>query len=189
MRGNRSYLFVGLVIVLAVALQTNGGPLTADEQAFVSKHTSDVVVVTPRRLDDPAVTKVFGVPVYELDITLNQGENGTSDQKQLAARIDDKLAPVSRPGTDEDCPWVLKMLSPDFKLQGDDDAKALQSALDQVFPPVTDDEKKAVAFRHNGNDWTFIRGKFMDNKVLGFVFTTDSAGKVSGVKFSLQIPA
>jgi hypothetical protein len=176
---------LGAAVLAPMAL----GDAPTDDQAFVTQHVSDVVAVTPTRIADPTVTKVFSAPIYSLDISINQGENGTSDQKQLAARIDDKLVAISRPGTDEDCPGILKMFNPSFTLQSDDDAKTLQTALDLAFPTATDDDKKLVAFRHSGQDWTFIRGAFLNNKVLGFIFTTDAQGKITAAKFSLEIPA
>jgi hypothetical protein len=79
------------------------------------------------------------------------------------------------------------MLSADFKLKSDDDAKVMQNALNIAYPTVTDDDKKAVTFRHAGNQWTFIRGNFIAPKLLGFIFQTDDSGKITSAKFSLQI--
>ena len=155
-------------------------------EAFLDKHMAEVVAIAPKRLSDPAITKTISSPVYELNITINSGDGGSMQQKQVAARVGDKLIPVSRPGTDGPCSDLQKMVSPSFTLKTDDDAKQLQTALDALFPPVTDDDKKAVAFAHTGHDWMFYRGTFFAKK-LGFVFTTDDAGKVTGVKFSLQL--
>lgn len=172
-------LGIGLSAMTALAA-------SPEEQAFLDKHVSDVVQVTPKRIDDAAVAKVFAAPIYELNIAISSGEGGNMTTKQTAARVDQKLAALSRPGTDGDCPMIQKMVNPAFMLKTDADGKTLQSALDQVFPPVTDDEKKAVAFHHAGNDWTFVRGTFF-GKFMGFVFTTDAQGKIIAVKFSLKL--
>ena len=107
-------------------------------------------------------------------------------QSQMAARVGDKLVPVSRPGTDGDCPDIASMFKADFKLKSDDDANAVQAAFNQLYPLITDDEKKAVAFHHNGHDWQFIRGTFFD-KHMGFIITTDDSGKITAVKYSLKL--
>ena len=171
---------------MAVLAVPTWGQVPADEQAFLDKHMSEVVAITPKRLNDPAVVKTFSAPVYELNIVMNMGDGGSSSQKQIAAKVDDKLVPVSRPGSDGDCPQIAKMINPAFTLKTDDDAKTLQTALDVLFPPVTDDDKKAVAFSHSGSNWMFYRGTFFANK-LGFVFTTDGSGKVTAVKFALKL--
>ena len=158
----------------------------ADEQAFLDKHMSEVVAIKPKRLSDPAIAAAISAPAYELTITVNSGDGGTSEQKQIAVRMDDKLIPVSRPGTDGDFPAIQKMVNPSFKLRTDADAKQMQTALDALFPPVTDDEKKAIAFAHVGKDWQFYRGAFFGNK-MGFVFATDGQGKVTSVKFALKL--
>jgi hypothetical protein len=184
---NRSNSRIALALSTILALTSASlAQVPADEQAFLDKHMSEVVAIVPKRLSDAAVTKTIAAPVYELNITINSGDGGTMQQKQIAARVGDKLLAVSRPGTDGPCPDLQKMMNPIFMLKTDDDAKQLQTALDAVFPPVTDDEKKAVAFAHTGHDWMFYRGAFFGKK-LGFVFTTDAVGKVTGVKFSLQL--
>jgi hypothetical protein len=177
---------MGLFGVAVMAAPAWGDGLPADEQAFLDKHMNEVVAITPKRLNDAAVAKAFSAPVYELNIVMNMGDGGSSSQKQVAAKVDDKLIPVSRPGSDGDCPQIAKMVNPAFVLKTDDDAKTLQAAIDEVFPTVTDDDKKAVAFSHKGNTWMFYRGTFFQNK-LGFVFTTDASGKVTAVAFSLKL--
>jgi hypothetical protein len=177
-------LLLGAVGIVLSAM--NGLAASPDEQAFLDKHIADVVVVTPKRLDNPAIAKAFAAPIYELNVTINSGDGGTMSTKQIAGRVDEKLAALSRPGTDGDCPMIQKMVNPSFVLKTDDDAKTLQAALDLIFPAVTDDDKKAVAFHHTGSDWSFVRGTFF-NKFLGFVFTTDAQGKVTAVKFSLKM--
>lgn len=178
-------VIIGFVIAES-RVQADG--LSPADQAFLDKHMADVVKVTPRHVENAAVVKTFKAPIYELEITINQGDNGSSSQKQLAARVDDKLMALSRPGSTGDCPWLAAMIRPDFTLHGDADAKTMQDAFDLVFAPFTDDDKKNVAFRHKGHEWTFIRGKFFDKK-LGFILTTDDQGKVISAKFSLEIPS
>ena len=174
----------GLVICGAEVKGQAGG--AGDEKAFLEKHVSDVVKVTPKRVTNGAVTKAFGVPVYQIEVAIEQGD-GAATEKQMAAAVDGKLVPIAKPGTDADCPWLVKMMAPGFVLKADADAKVLQEALDVLMPPFSDDDKKVVAFKHNGKEWVFIRGTFFD-KNEGFVVTTNDAGKVVGAKFTLKLP-
>ena len=163
--------------------------LPPDEQALFDKQISNVVEIQPTRVNESSFLKVFSAPFYKVKILIKQGDGGSSTQDLVVARIDNQLVSVDRPGTDEDLPTFPKTLNPDFKLKTDDDAKALQDALDRIYPFVMDSDKKLEAIKHNGNQWTFVRGNFMNGKVLGFIFEVDAAGAIKSVKFSLQIPA
>ena len=121
---------LALLAVCTLAGSVRAQALSPDEKAFFDKHLAEVVTVTPKRLTDAAVIKVFATPIYEIAVTVKDGDGGTSDQKQLAARVDDKLVGVTRPGSDGDYPAIQKMFSPSFTLLTDDDAKTLQAALD-----------------------------------------------------------
>ncbi len=178
---------LAVVGVAGLASSAPGQATSADEQAFLKQHLADVVTVVPTRLDDPDVVKTFSGPIYQITITINMGDNSTSHQQQIAARVGDKLVPLSQPSTDRDCSDIQKMLNGDFTLRTDDDAKVLQSALDELYPVASDDDKKVVAFHHDGHEWSFVRGAFFD-KHLGFIFTTDDGGKITDVKFSLKLP-
>jgi hypothetical protein len=131
--------------------------------------------------------KVFAAPIYKVTITIDMGDGATSGDGLVAARVDDKFVPVSRPGSDGDCPAIQKMIRPDFKLVSDDDAKTVQAALDAVYPILGDQDKAAEKITHSGNEFTFSRGKFFD-KLMGFVLTTDASGTVTGVKYVLKLP-
>jgi hypothetical protein len=183
----RQIISIVLVAFSLLASTALAQSLPAEEQAFIDKHVTEIFSVSAKRLSDPAVTKAFSVPIYLLTLTINAGDGGTGTQEQIAARIDDKLVPVARPGTDGDCPAIQKMLNPDFTLSADANAKLLQTALDTLYPPMMSSDKKAVAFRHTGRDWIFVRGIFFD-KPMGFVFTTDDKGKITAVKYLLKLP-
>lgn len=108
-------------------------------------------------------------------------------QELIAMKLGSKLVSASTPGTDKELPDFPKMLSPDFRLKSDADGKALQSALDALYPIIGDDDKKAEKFTHSGNHWTFVRGKFFE-KNMGFEFTTDGEGKITAAKYVLKLP-
>jgi hypothetical protein len=79
------------------------------------------------------------------------------------------------------------MFRPGFTLTNDDVAETLQRALDIVYP-LNGQDKRLETFRHKGNEWTFVRGKFFDS-MMGFVLTTDATGAVTGVKYVLKLPS
>lgn len=182
-----------LIPVLALVLATFGTlragaqTLPADEQAFIDKHMTDIVTTETTRLSDAAIIKVFAVPLYKVKMVIKDDSGGTETSEFIAARLDAKLINVTAPSTDGDVPQMLKMLDPKFKLAADADATALQQALDVLYPPFGDEDKKAVKFTHTGNQWTFIRGKFFDAQK-GYIITTNADGTISGVKFLLKLP-
>lgn len=162
--------------------------LSAEDQAFFDKHSTDVVRLEPTRLSDPAFVRVFSMPIFHIKVVIKQGDSGDESMETIVARTGDKLVSIGRPSSDADMPDFPKMLSPSFKLKSDSDAKDMQAALDVVYPIVGDDDKKSASFRHSGTQWTFVRGKFFNN-LLGFVFDTDANGTITSAKFSLKIPA
>ena len=183
----RRPILLGALVFGVMATRAWGGDLTADEKAFIDQHTSDVVKIEPVRLSDPAVVKVFATPFYTLNIAIDEGDGGTSSNSTIVARRDDKLVSIHRPSTDGDCPAILQMIRPDFRLKNDNDARVLQAALDAVFPIIGMSDQKAKSFKHAGHQWKFIRGEFFDAK-MGFLVTTDNGGAITGVSFVLKLP-
>jgi hypothetical protein len=167
------------------ALSFAGNPTPA-EKAFFSQHVSDVIKLDARRLDAPAIAKVFSSPVYLVKVVRLEGD-GEEIKEIAAARVGEKLVSMSVPGTDSDLPNFEKMLSPAFRLRTDADAVVLQEALDAVFPITMDRDRKVKAFRRAGNQWSFLRGEFFEDK-LGYLFETDATGAVKSVKYRLRLP-
>ncbi len=176
----------GLVLgALPIIAAADG--LAPDEQAFFDKHIPELVKISPTKVTDAPVVKVFSAPFYQVKISLDQGDGSTQDQSIVVTRIDEKLVSVARPSGETDLPDFPKLLNADFKLKGDDDAKTMQQALDAIYPIVGDDDKKVEAFTHDGDQWTFVRGNFIGKK-LGFIFQTDPSGAITSARFSLSIP-
>lgn len=187
MRG-RLLAVVGLALAVCAGA-VRGQGLSAEEQAFLEQNLKKIIVVTPTRLDDAAVTTVFGVPIYTVKIQINDEDGGNALTTITVARVAESLVAVSQPSTDTVRPDIQKMIRSDFKLTGPAAAETLQKALDVVYPIIGgSDEQKARAFRRKGNEWTFVRGKFFDN-ALGFVMTTNAAGTITAVRFSLKVPS
>ncbi len=175
-----------LTLFSALPLPSSGADLTPAEKTFFAQHVSDVIRLDARRLDAPAVARVFSSPMYLAKVMRLEGE-GEEIQEIGVARVGEKLATLSRPSTDAEMPYLVKMLNPAFRLRSDADAAVLQQALDAVFPIVMDSDAKQKGFHHTGNQWRFVRGEFFEDK-LGFLFETDAAGAIKSVKFQLRLP-
>lgn len=185
---NRLLAVVGLALVAGAGTARAQG-LTPEEQAFLDRNLKQIIVITPTRLSEPAVTKVFAAPIYKVKIQINDQDGGNALTTITVARVGASLVAVSLPSTDTVRPDIHKMLRPDFKLTNAAAAQTLQNALDVVYPMMGGpDDEKLKAFRHAGNEWHFVRGKFFDNN-LGFVMTTNAAGTITAVRFSLKLPS
>jgi len=184
-----SRTFAGM-LALALALSATGAAAQnrpPDEKEFVRQHLQNIVRVDPVRLTDPAVTSVFAVPLYRVMVEIGD-PNGAARTSVMVGRQGDTLVVVSQPGEDQDRPDILKLLRPQFKLTGAAAAETVQNALDLVYPIIgSSADEKAKAFRHRGNDWIFVRGKFFDAS-MGFVLTTDASGTITGVRYVLKLP-
>lgn len=180
-------VLIAVGMLLATTPAARADDLSPEDKAFFDKHSSDIVRLEPGKVTDPTFVHVFALPVFHVKVYIKQGDGGDSTMDVMAAKMGDKLVSVGRPSSDTDLPDFPKMLNPSFKLTSDADAKDMQAAMDLIYPLITDDEKKAEGFRHEGNKWTFIRGPFFDKKI-GFVLTTDAGGKVTSATFSLKVP-
>lgn len=186
----RTLLPVIVVALLCLTYAARGAELSAEERAFFDKHQSDIVKVEPSPMDEPALKKVFRARFYNAKVIINQGGGGSETVEVKVARVGQDLENVSLPSTDAKMPKLKQMLSPDFKLRNNQDAKTLEAALDVLYPVSAfggDDDKKAKAIKHSGNQWLFIRGAFFA-KHKGFAFTTDTGGAVTAVEYSLDLP-
>jgi hypothetical protein len=182
----RKFILAVLFLVISPRYSRADG-LSADDQAFFDKHSSDVVKLDAKKLDTPAFVKVFSAPFFTVKVIIKQPDGDMSNDI-VVARVGEKLVCVSRPGSDADLPDFVKMINPDFKLKSDDDAKTMQTALDAAYPIIgSDDDKKAEAFKHVGNQWIFIRGNFFQDK-MGYVFDVDADGKIKSAKYMLKLP-
>ena len=183
----RRPILIGALVLGVVATRAWGGDLPTDEKAFLDQHISDLVKIEYVRVSDPAVLKVFATPFTTVNIDISDGDGGTNHNSILVARRDDKLAGITRPSTDGDCPGIQQMLRPDFRLKNDNDARVFQAALDAVFPIIGSSDQKAKAFKHAGPQWKFVRGDFFEAK-MGFLVTTDKNGAVTGVSYVMKLP-
>lgn len=184
MRKKMIAVCAGLVLV-GSATGSFGQALSSDEQSFFDKHLGDVIKVEPRRVTDDAVVKVFASPFYDVKLTIHDGDS-TQTQDVIVTRIGDRLVTATRPGSDADLSDFPKTINPNFKLKTDDDAKAVQAALDAISP-IGPGDKAAEKFRHTGNQWVFVRGTFFKDE-MAYVLTTDDSGTVTAARFTLKAP-
>ena len=174
------------ILFLSLPVLSSAGDLTPDEQAFFDQHKADFVRFEPQKLDDLALEKVFSAPFYTVKVIIKiaDGEPMTSFN---VARVGDDFVSMQRPGEDGDLPDFQKLLSPEFKLRTPADAKAMQQALNVLYPPMMESDKKLISFRRTGNRWIFVRGQFFDSKS-GYIFETGEDGEIKSVKYQLKLP-
>jgi hypothetical protein len=182
-----SAVSMALACVAMLASLAKADELPPEEQTFFDKNISNVVHIQPARISSPALLKVFAAPFYAVKVEI-RGSNGTSVTNDLVvARVDEKLTSVDRPSSDSPLPSFPKMLVADYKLKTDADAKAMQDAMDVIYPIFGDDDKKVEGFKRVGDLWVFMRGAFFADK-MGFVFETDADGVIKSAKYMLKLP-
>jgi hypothetical protein len=160
--------------------------VTPEEQAFFDQRKCDMIQIETEKLDDLAIEAVFSRPFYSLKLTIAvSGDGGSSTY--IVARVDDAIVPMLQPGQDGDLPDFQKLLNPEFKLRTNTDGKMMQQALNVLYPPFMESEKKLISFRHAGTTWTFVRGEFFESKS-GYIFETDEGGAITSVKYLLRLP-
>ena len=165
-------------------------PISNEEQ-FIEKHKYDVVQIDCKRVPDYALSKVFTNPIYHLRVTTKQGfgQQGFGQMpfgNFLVARVGDELVPIPRPAPDGSYSDLVPMIRSDFKLTSDDDAEILQRALDLILPTIPQEDGWEEHFRHDGDQWTFVRGRALgigSPRKGEIVVTTGSKGTITGVRY------
>jgi len=179
----RLVLACGLLMLLMIpAGRIRAEAATVGDQAFFNKHLADLVHIEPIPIHTTALQQVVADPVFKLKVSFG-GEMTTTE---LAAKEGDKVVLISLPSSDANMPKLLNLMSPKFTLKSAQDGAVFQEALDALYPINDDDDSKLKSVKHDGNQWTFIRGKFFEH-FLGFVVTTDKDGKITAIKYSLEI--
>ena len=104
-------------------------------------------------------------------------------------KTDEGISPFEGPTTNQDCPWLTKIIKKEFKLKTDEDAKVLEAALDVLYP-ISDHfggrDHKAKAIRKEDGRFVFVRGVFFKD-LKGFVVETGENGSISKVSYSLKL--
>jgi len=175
------FSLLALIIVLSPQLRADDA---ADDQAFFDKQTSKFIKLQPKRLTADVLNKVFNAILYQVNVVTSDGGGNNA----VVARTGDDIAIITIPSSTAEMPDCVKLIKADFTLKSDADAKMFQDALDVVYPIDTTfnkDDVNARAIRHNGNQWTFVRGKFFDH-FKGFIVITEDSGKVTNVKWTLD---
>jgi hypothetical protein len=183
---NRPLTLALSTLLLSVPALSPAGDLTPEDLAFFNQRAPDLVSFEYQTVDDLAIDKVFAVPFYTVKITIKIGDGGQYST-HVVTRVGDTVVPVLRPGEDGDLPQFQKLLRPELRLRNNNDAKAVHQALNVLYPPFMDSEKKLLSFRRAGNSWLFVRGEFFESKS-GFVFEVDASGEIKSVKYQLRLP-
>jgi hypothetical protein len=78
---------------------------------------------------------------------------------------------------------LLALFKPDFRLTSDDAAETFQGALDLIYPTAPDDQW-IEKFHHEGNQWTFIRGRtiYGPGGYWDFLVTADDQGAIKAIR-------
>ena len=140
------------------------------------------------RLESPALEKVTDAALYNVKVTIVGPDSNTLESVKVVKR-GDQVSTIRSPSTNQECPGLKALLKKGFTLKTDDDAKAIETVLDLLYP-LSDSfggkDKKAKATLREGKTVTFVRGEFFKD-LKGYVFKTDENGSVQEVRYSLSI--
>ncbi len=177
----RTPLFVGGFMLLGLTMSVGyAAGRAGPDQQFFEKHVNELVKVQAVPLDNPALDKVMAGKFFTLNLTVAQGI-----ETEVVARLGDKIVQITLPSETAPIPGLKELVKPDFKLSSDADAHALQDVFDILYP-VDSDGAKVKTIRHEGDTWTFVRGKFFEH-LEGLIVKTDAKGTIESVSRSLEV--
>ena len=162
----------------------------SEEETLVAAEVNKMykVTSTATRLTSPALKKVTDAAIYDVKVKIT-GPQSSSSSSLKVIRRNKAVTTLRYPSTNQLCPWLKTMIKKTFRLQTEENAKALEAALDVLYP-LSDSfggrDKKAKAIRREGRSVTFVRGVFFKN-LKGFVFEADENGSIVNVSYSLRV--
>ncbi|MBT3200648.1 MAG: hypothetical protein HN350_12115, partial [Phycisphaerales bacterium] len=168
-------------------------PGGGDEAAVAEKVAKMFKITsTATKLSSPAVEKIVekGAAIYDVKIkVIGPDGRGIQNHKIKVLKKGDAITQFASLNTNKQCPVLQKMIRKDFKLKTQQDFKALEAALDTLYP-ISDSfggrDKKAKAIIQKDSSVIFVRGEFF-KKFKGFIFKTDKNGSIVNVSYSLGI--
>ena len=166
-----------------------GRSATAKEAKALRKVMLNQITTECYLLDAPEITSVFKSKLYfiETGVKFPSGASQTLS-KHVVAAVNRQPVFLDDTTTTQPCPTLTTVLK-DYTLKSEDDAKKLEAALNKIYDLgkyITDDDLGKREVLHEGNTWTFVRGKFFDDGK-GFIVKTDNDGKINKVTHSLDI--
>lgn len=177
-------LFAALLAFFA-ATTLFAEPLSEGEKEAVKAAVMRRLEVTPKRMENEALSKVFGATFYTTELRLDLGGGRATMMDIVLARVGEEFQHLPSPSTTQPVPELLALLHPAFRLKSKDDALVFEKALDELYPMSTF-EQKHKAIHQKERAWTFVRGKFFKDKS-GLVVTTDESGKITEIRNVLKL--
>jgi hypothetical protein len=173
-----------LIVFSLFCLMISHSAKSQDDLSALENHIMSKISIETESLYSPLWESVFTGNFFKVVPWLEE-PNGASSCGNYIMRIHDgEVSQINLPGSDEELPWLLDMLKEDFRLAGENDVAAFESALDAIFPLFSFEEDKKGHQLIDGK-WYFIRGEFFEAKT-AIIVTTDAAGKPVNINYMLK---
>lgn len=176
-----------LAAALLISSSVFAAPVSDEEAKAVNAEVLRRITTEPEKLESEALSKAFAATFYAVKIRISDSKQTTMTIEMQLARLEDKFVEVVKPTTTQAMPNLSKIVHPDFRMTSEEQAGIFEQALDMIHPMHDSGRKKQPKeIRHEGSTWTFIRGSFFGD-LSGFIVTTDEAGAVTKIDYSLRI--
>jgi len=181
-----------LLVVCGAPLASAQDKVSIEEhvKADIAKRTS----INASPIQDVGILTCFAFEAYDVEIKTKQHDHSyvTTNEVHIKTNTGMQKIPYRRPGEDVEIPEMLPLIKPGFKLMTQADGVAMLSALKALYKRTrssfSDDDDKEPEFVQKGTTWYFIMDQsYFSGKLDGFVFVTDSVGKITKVSYSLNI--
>ena len=173
--------------VNGLLLDWTGSELNGNLKETLQQKLSKMLFVDVETLQGEMISTVFDGTLMKISLG-KKSSNASQKMPLFAAPLgvqENDVVEFEDLSTSVECPKIASFVRSDFLLKDDAAAKVFEQALDQVWKVSTFD-KEHKRIKHEGNEWTFVRGDFF-KEFKGFIVTTDESGKVVNVAYSLSI--
>ncbi len=159
--------------------------VTAEEKESILQFVHDRIDVKTELIDDEVLSKFSSTRFFEVKLIEKRPGGAVSTETLMLLKEGDEFKRLEPMGSTKPCKQLMNVFEKKMIIQGEEDAKLVEAALDLLYPMGRFDKKHQKIYKE-GDKWTFIRGDIFDN-LQGFQFTVDDQGVVTAINYTTGI--
>lgn len=181
---NKRLIYLTLAAMITIPSLVHAGA-TEEEKDNIEKYVRDRNKINIELLDGEALSKFSSTRFFKVEVVEKKPGGATMTETLMLVKEGDELNPLGFLGSTMRCEQLMKVFDKKMIISENEDAKAVEAALDLIYPVDNFDQVHKKIYKE-GDQWTFIRGDIFDN-LKGFQFTVNNEGVVTAINYTTGI--
>lgn len=158
---------------------------TDKEKERIKKFVHDRIEIKTELIDNEGLAQLSSTRFFEVKLIEKRPGGAVSTETLRLFKEGDEFKRLDPMGSSKPCEQLMKVFEKKIIIQGAEDAKRVEAALDLLYPVGRFDVQHKKIYQ-DGDQWTFVRGDIFD-KLQGFQFTVDNQGVVTAIHYTTAI--